>query len=206
VLELYGQFAKFSKSEIQHFCKLEQQRKVSKPDETPRPDTMTINEATPSMYTTLTLMAVGHQKARKRTLDHLRRKETQEFSTKDTPQYSQRGGAPNRGCGHGRDPYTVKPLYCLYHGNETANAQKIAPFSLKPSRKWSKNPLNLRNKHQGRSTTQCNGLPTANNTPHHILRFSHCNHTKIATPNPRPLTNPITTPPAIILNLRLFHK
>jgi hypothetical protein len=61
VLELYGQFAKFSKSEIQHFCKLEQQRKVSKPDETPRPDTMTINEATPSMYTTLTLMAVGHQ-------------------------------------------------------------------------------------------------------------------------------------------------
>jgi hypothetical protein len=85
VLELYGQFAKFSKSEIQHFCKLEQQRKVSKPDETPRPDTMTINEATPSMYTTLTLMAVGHQKARKRTLDHLRRKETQEFSTKDTP-------------------------------------------------------------------------------------------------------------------------
>jgi hypothetical protein len=37
VPELYEQFAKFSKSEIQHFCKLEQHRKVSKPDEAPRP-------------------------------------------------------------------------------------------------------------------------------------------------------------------------
>jgi hypothetical protein len=37
VLELYEQFAKFSKLEIQHFRKLEQQRKVSKPDEATRP-------------------------------------------------------------------------------------------------------------------------------------------------------------------------
>jgi hypothetical protein len=37
VLEMYEQFAKFSKSEIQHFCKLEQQRKISKSDEAPRP-------------------------------------------------------------------------------------------------------------------------------------------------------------------------
>jgi hypothetical protein len=37
VSELYDQFAKFSKSEIQHFCKLEQQRKVPKSDEAPRP-------------------------------------------------------------------------------------------------------------------------------------------------------------------------
>jgi hypothetical protein len=35
--ELYDQFVKFSKSEIQHFCKLEQQQKVGKPDEAPRP-------------------------------------------------------------------------------------------------------------------------------------------------------------------------
>jgi hypothetical protein len=34
--ELYEQFTKFSKSEIQHFRKLEQQRKISKPDEAPR--------------------------------------------------------------------------------------------------------------------------------------------------------------------------
>jgi hypothetical protein len=37
VLELYDQFTKFSKSEIQHFNKLEQQRKVPKSDEAPRP-------------------------------------------------------------------------------------------------------------------------------------------------------------------------
>jgi hypothetical protein len=34
--ELYDQFAKFSKSKIQHFRKLEQQRKVAKLDEAPR--------------------------------------------------------------------------------------------------------------------------------------------------------------------------
>jgi hypothetical protein len=37
VMELYEQFMKFNKFEIQHFCKLEQQRKISKPDEAPRP-------------------------------------------------------------------------------------------------------------------------------------------------------------------------
>jgi hypothetical protein len=36
VSKLYDQFAKFSKSEIQHFHKLEQQQKVTKPDEAPR--------------------------------------------------------------------------------------------------------------------------------------------------------------------------
>jgi hypothetical protein len=37
VPKLYEQFTKFSKSEVQHFRKLEQQRKLSKPDEAPRP-------------------------------------------------------------------------------------------------------------------------------------------------------------------------
>jgi hypothetical protein len=37
VPELYEQFTKFSKSEIQHFHKLEHQRKVLKLDEAPRP-------------------------------------------------------------------------------------------------------------------------------------------------------------------------
>jgi hypothetical protein len=37
VMEPYDQFAKFSKSEIQHFQKLEQERKVAKPDEAPMP-------------------------------------------------------------------------------------------------------------------------------------------------------------------------
>jgi hypothetical protein len=37
VSKLYKQFAKFSKSEIQHFHKLEQPRKISNLDEAPRP-------------------------------------------------------------------------------------------------------------------------------------------------------------------------
>jgi hypothetical protein len=37
VSKLYEQFIKFNKSEVQHFRKLEQQRKVAKPDEAPRP-------------------------------------------------------------------------------------------------------------------------------------------------------------------------
>jgi hypothetical protein len=37
VPELYEQFTKFSKSEVQHFRKLEQQRQTPKPDEVPRP-------------------------------------------------------------------------------------------------------------------------------------------------------------------------
>jgi hypothetical protein len=36
VPELYDQFAKFSKSEIQHIRKLEQHQKVANPDEAPR--------------------------------------------------------------------------------------------------------------------------------------------------------------------------
>jgi hypothetical protein len=35
--KLYEQFTKFNKSEVQHFRKLEQQRKVAKPDEATRP-------------------------------------------------------------------------------------------------------------------------------------------------------------------------
>jgi hypothetical protein len=37
VSELCEQFTKFSKSEVQYFCKLEQQRKVTKPAKAPRP-------------------------------------------------------------------------------------------------------------------------------------------------------------------------
>jgi hypothetical protein len=37
VPKLYDQFATFRKLEVQHFRKLEQQRKTPKPDEAPRP-------------------------------------------------------------------------------------------------------------------------------------------------------------------------
>jgi hypothetical protein len=37
VPELYEQFTKFNKSKVQNFCKLEQQRKLSKLDKAPIP-------------------------------------------------------------------------------------------------------------------------------------------------------------------------
>jgi hypothetical protein len=56
--ELYDNFRKFSKSEVLHFCKLEQQRKVSKENEASRPtmynrgreSTMNFNNATKQIH------------------------------------------------------------------------------------------------------------------------------------------------------------
>jgi hypothetical protein len=45
--------------------------------------TMKISEATPYQYTTLILMTAGHQKIGRKFLEHLRRKDIREFSTKD---------------------------------------------------------------------------------------------------------------------------
>jgi hypothetical protein len=39
-------------------------------------------------------------------------------------QYNQRGGTPNRGCGRGRDPYTFRPPYCMFHNSETNHRTK----------------------------------------------------------------------------------
>jgi hypothetical protein len=44
VAELYEEFTKFSKSEMLHFCELEQQRKTTKHDEAPRPPCCSDNQ------------------------------------------------------------------------------------------------------------------------------------------------------------------
>jgi aspartyl-tRNA synthetase len=83
VLILYEQFIKFSKSQILHFRKLKQHTKYQNPMKPQYLTTMKISEATPYQYTTLILMTAGHQKIGRKFLEHLRRKDIREFSTKD---------------------------------------------------------------------------------------------------------------------------
>jgi hypothetical protein len=83
VPELYEQFAKFSKSEIQHFRKLEQQRKISKLDEALRPRHNESQPATLSLCTTLTLMDVDHRRIGRRINGHPHNKQTRGPLTRD---------------------------------------------------------------------------------------------------------------------------
>jgi hypothetical protein len=74
---LYGQFTKFNKSEIKHFCKLEQQKKLQSQTKPQGPlATMTANAAIPSQYTALILTAADHQRIVRKKLGHLCKKET----------------------------------------------------------------------------------------------------------------------------------
>jgi hypothetical protein len=41
----------------------------------------------------------------------------------------------SRGRDHGRDPYTVKPPYCIYHGSETNHRTKNCPIFMGSKRK-----------------------------------------------------------------------
>jgi hypothetical protein len=50
-------------------------------------------------------------------------------------QYSQRGGSQNRGRGHNRGPYAIRPLYCMFHGNQTYHRIKDCPIFLASKRK-----------------------------------------------------------------------
>jgi hypothetical protein len=63
-------------------------------------------------------------------------KKPKDFRSKTPPpQYNQRGGASNRGGGHGRGPYTMKPPYCMYHDSETNHHTKDCSIYLDTKKK-----------------------------------------------------------------------
>jgi hypothetical protein len=85
MLKLYDQFAKFSKSEIQHFHKLEQQRKVAKLDEASRPCHNDKQQNYPKPVHNID--SDGHEPPKnwQRATEGLCRKECQSLLTKDPP-------------------------------------------------------------------------------------------------------------------------
>jgi hypothetical protein len=95
--------------------------------------TMIINVVVLGPCTTLILMVEGHQRTKKIISDHLHRKEAKGPSIKDPPPHTAREAHTQRNL-HTACTMEVKPTI----------TPKIVPFSLKPSRKWSKNPLDLR--------------------------------------------------------------
>jgi hypothetical protein len=84
VLEMYENFAKFSKSEVLHFQKLEQQRNVPKHDEASRPTQYRENRPHRNFskhVNNIDSDGCDHHKNGKRISGHLRRRERKEHST-----------------------------------------------------------------------------------------------------------------------------
>jgi hypothetical protein len=127
VPELYEQFTKINKSEIQHFRNLEQQRKVSKPDKAPRPRYNENQRSYPKPVHNIDSDGCGPPKNWERNFGTPLQERHKRTFDQRSAQGSQRGGAPNRHQSNDRGPYTLKPLYFLYHGSTINHRTKIAP-------------------------------------------------------------------------------
>jgi hypothetical protein len=111
------------------------------------PVTMTISAVIPDLCTTLILIVAGHKRIGRRILDHLLRKETQGPSIKD-PLHTPKEAKPQIVAMVVAEVHTPQnPCTACTTKVKPIITPKIAPFSLKPSEKWSKNPLNLHTNH-----------------------------------------------------------
>jgi hypothetical protein len=135
VPELYDQFAKFNKSEIQHFRKLEQQRKVAKLDEASRPLYGDSHHNYPKQVHNIGPDSDGASENWNKGYREPSHHSDSRTLNQRSPQSNQRGGASNRGRRRGRGPYTQRPLYCMYHGNETDHRTKDCPIYIDTNRK-----------------------------------------------------------------------
>jgi hypothetical protein len=140
VSELYEQFTKFSKFEIQHFRKLEKQRKVSKPDEAPRPRYNENQRSYPKPVHNTDSDGCGLLENWEKFFGTPQQEGHQRNFDQRSTQGSQRGGALNRDRGHGRGPYTLKPPYCMYHGSTTNHHTKDCPIYLETKKKMEQDP------------------------------------------------------------------
>jgi hypothetical protein len=134
VPELYELFTKFSKSEVDHFHKLEQQRKSPKPDDAPRPPRYNNNQCSyPKPVHSINSDGCGSPEYREKNFGSPPQEIYSRAFDQRFTQHNQRGSIPNRG--HSQDPYTFSPPHCMYHGSETNHRTKYCPIFLKSERK-----------------------------------------------------------------------
>jgi hypothetical protein len=135
VPELYEQFTEFSKSEIQYFCKLEQQRKVSKPDEALRPRYNKNQRSYPKPVHNIDSDSYRPLENFEKNFGRSPQEIYPRASDQIFMQGRQRGDAANKSRGYGRGPYTFKPSHCMFHGSETNHCTKDCPIFLESKRK-----------------------------------------------------------------------
>jgi hypothetical protein len=135
VSELYKQFTKFSKSEVQHFCKLEQWRKVAKLDEAPGPRYSDKQCIYPKPVHNIDSDDCGPPENWEKNFGGPSQERNSRTFDQRSPQYNQRGGALNHGQGSNQDPYTMKPPYSMYHGSDTNHRTKDCPIYLETKKK-----------------------------------------------------------------------
>jgi hypothetical protein len=202
VAKLYEEFAKFSKSEVLHFRKLEQQRKAPKHDEAPRPPGYNDNQRTyPKQVHNIDSNSRGPS-------------ENWEKNFGPPPQEKARGALTTHqistaweGACQAKAAITVEAhtlsslrIACTMVVKSSIT-QKIVPFSSSPKEKWSKTPSSLCNNHQPEKwITQCNGHHLTTCILHPTLCSTHRKLTQTTTTKLRHITNPITMPPPIILS------
>jgi hypothetical protein len=135
VPELYDKFIKVSKSEVQYFCKLEQQSKVPKLDEAPRPHYSDNQCNYPKPLHNINSDGYGPPENWEKNFRGPSQERNSRTFDQRSPQYNKRGRASNCGRRCGRGPYAIKPPYCMYHGSDTNHRTKDCPIYLESKKK-----------------------------------------------------------------------
>jgi hypothetical protein len=186
VPELYKQFVKFNKSEVQHFRKLEQLRKTPKQDKAPRPRYNDNQHNYPKPVHRINSDGCGPAENKEKNFEPPPQEMNHATFDHRSAHYNQRGDALSRGrgCSRGRGPYTFKPAYCMFHGSETNHRTKDCPIFLESKRKMEQDS---KQSPQQSSSKEVNH--TMQWTPHyHQYSLSYpllfcSNPTKAAKPN-----------------------